>query len=396
MHNGILRIAIVLIATLLNMVAVHASDYTGRYLVGKFGVNNSGATGAIAVPSESTFAYGVQGAYIGGGYNWDVSAVTVGIGAYADFNSNEKHADGVAYGSRAYGMDVKLGYPVDDWLPYAKFGYGYSTGTRTLSAVAQNSTNTAVGIEYKFFARWGAIVEYKIDAFSNKDRSIRITNKTLSFGLSYYFDRPAVDKVVALSVPELDLGSEPELDLDLLASEPPPEIGTSATTTVEATPDPESWKVLQAGKSIRIDDANFVSEATQLISANSQELDEIAGFAVKNFPVLLEVAGYSDGPEPQNRKLSLGRAEEVKKYLVNRGVMARAITVKDKGPVDSVADNGTEEGRANNRRIEISATVIKIPKAKEKQPATKSKTTKPATTSAPDPDSDLDPGSLPP
>lgn len=401
MHKGILRI-VLLIAGLLNMAAAHASDYKGGYLGGKFGVNISEASGAINAPKAGTFAYGMQGGYIQGGYNWDLSAVTVGVGTYADFNSYEKHTNGVTYGSRAYGLDAKLGYPVDDWLVYAKIGYGYSVGTKDLRAVKQKSANSAFGVEYKFFARWGAIVEYKTDAFSSKDSSIKITNKTISFGLNYYFDRPEVEKEITLSAPEID-APEPELDLALLASEAPPDIGGSVTTAAEVAPDPESWKVLQDGKTIRIADADFVPEAPQLISVNNQVLDEIAEFTVKNLRDLLEIAAYSDGPEPQNRKLSVERAEAVKKYLINRGVKVRRISVKDKGPVNPIGDNKTEEGRAENRRLEISAIIVKVPKEKERKSEAKTKTTtdtkpaiKPATTAAPDPDADLDPELLPP
>lgn len=203
------------------MVAAQASDYSGGYLGGKFGINNSSATGTTSAPSASTLAYGVQGGYIEGGYNWDMRTATIGVGAYADFNSYEKHLNGVSYGSRAYGMDAKLGMPVDDWLLYAKIGYGYSTGTRELSAVGQNSPNTAVGVEYKLASRWGAISEYKINAFSNRDGSISIKNKTLTFGLNYYFDRPEIAPVVAVAVPELEPEPEPEPETDL-ASDPPP------------------------------------------------------------------------------------------------------------------------------------------------------------------------------
>lgn len=359
MHKGILRIVIVLIAGLLSMAAAHASDYKGGYLGGKFGVNISEASGAINAPRAGTFAYAMQGGYLQGGYNWDLSAVTIGVGTYADFNSYEKHTNGVAYGSRAYGLDAKLGYPVDDWLVYAKIGYGYSVGTRDLRAVKQKSANSAVGVEYNFLARWGAIVEYKTDAFSNKDSSIKITNKTLSFGLNYYFDRPEVEEVVVNTAPIFD-GPEPELDLDFIASDSPPDIGGDSSTITpqdSITLDPESWKALLEGKAVRIEGANFISETNKLMGVVSKELDETAEFAAKHPDAKLEVAGYSDSSEKKARQLSLGRAQAIKKYLVKKGVAAKRISVKNKGPADPIGDNNTEEGRAKNRRVEIRATV---------------------------------------
>lgn len=398
MHKVSSRIVIVLIAVLLNMVAAHASVYNGGYIIGKFGINNSAASGAVNVPRESTLAYGVQGIYIGRGYNWDVSAVTVGAGVYADINASEKHADGVEYGSRAYGLDVKLGYPINDWLLYGKYGYGYSKGTGDLKAVSQKSPNAAMGAEYKYSARWGAIVEYKIDSFSSKDSLIKISNKTLTFGLAYYFDRPAFDKEVAALTVSLDI-PEPELDLSML-DEPPPEIGVSLTPSTEAGPvqDPESWKILQEGKAISFEESHFIPGAVQLATSDSKELDEIAGFVLDKPTervVKLLINGYVSGGEPSKFNLSLGRIEEIKKYLLNRGVKEKLISVVDKAPVVPTDTKDIEADSANNRRIEISATIIPIVR-KVKAPPTPASKTAGKNKSAPDPDSDLDPGLLPP
>lgn len=360
MHKGILRLAVVLIAALLNMGAAQASYYSGVYLGGKFGINNSTATGTIYDPGASTFAYGVQGGYLQGGYNWDVRTAIVGVGAYADFNSNEIHANKMEYGSRAFGLDAKLGVPVDEWLLYTKVGYGYSAGTNDLRAVSQYSSNVAVGLEYNFvFAfRWGAIVEYKLDNFSSKDGSISINNKTLAFGLNYYFDRPEVAPVAKVAEVELEPEPLPEADPGL-EEEPPPDIGSGGYSIADAdsTQDPESWKILLAGKAVRIEGANFISGTASLMSVVSKELDETAGFAAKYPYAKLEVNGYSDDPAKQNLQLSLGRAEAIKKYLVTKGVAAKRISVKNKGPADPIGDNKTEEGRAKNRRIEIFSVI---------------------------------------
>ena len=357
MYKGILRLAVVLIAALLNMAAAQASYYSGGFLGGKFGINNSTATGTIYDTGASTFAYGVQGGYLQGGYNWDMRAALVGVGAYADFNSNEIHVNKMEYGSRALGLDAKLGVPLDDWLIYTKVGYGYSAGTNDLSAVSQYSSNVAVGVEYSFvFAfRWGAIIEYKLDNFSNRDGSISINNKTLAFGLNYYFDRPEVAPVAKVAEVDLNLEPLPEPDPDL-EDEPPPDIGSGGADST-ATKDPESWKLLLAGQAVRIEGANFISDTTKLMSVVTKELDETADFAAKYPYAILEVNGYSDGPAKQNLKLSVGRAEAIKNYLVAKGVAAKRISFKSKGPADPIADNNTEEGRAINRRVEIFAVI---------------------------------------
>lgn len=69
----------------------------------------------------------------------------------------------------------------------------------------------------------------------------------------------------------------------------------------------------------------------------------------------LRIEGHTDsiGSAEENRKLSLARAESVKAQLVSQGYPADRIKVAGHGPDRPVADNGTPEGRANNRRVEI-------------------------------------------
>jgi OmpA-OmpF porin, OOP family len=368
MHKGILRIFILLIAALLNMVAAQASDYRGAYLGGKIGINNSKATGTVNAPSASTFAYGIQGGYIQGGYNWDVSSAIFGVGAYADFNSYEIHTNGVAYASRGFGVDAKLGLPAGDWLLYGKVGYGYSTGTRDLSAVSQNSPNAAVGAEYKIARRWGAIAEYKIDTFSNKDGSISIQNRIISFGVNYYFGRPDVTQVVALDAPELGLEPEPEPESEL-DNEPPPDIGSSVV--IAAPVDPASWKVLLENNPVRIPGTIFVPGTAELTIELVKDLDEVAGFAGKYPDAKLEVTGYEDntGSTEFLQKLSLSQAEAAKNYLIMKGVAANRISIKGEGSANPIGDNNTSEGRAKNRRIEVLSDYKQPKKAMPASPA---------------------------
>ena len=69
----------------------------------------------------------------------------------------------------------------------------------------------------------------------------------------------------------------------------------------------------------------------------------------------VRIVGHTDssGPEALNERLSVERAEATKRYLVTRGVAADRIVVAGRGEREPVADNGTAEGRARNRRVEI-------------------------------------------
>jgi OOP family OmpA-OmpF porin len=68
------------------------------------------------------------------------------------------------------------------------------------------------------------------------------------------------------------------------------------------------------------------------------------------------VVGHTDsvGSAAYNAKLSLRRANAVKAYLVTKGVPVKLISVEGHGLREPVASNDTAEGRAQNRRAEIS------------------------------------------
>lgn len=93
------------------------------------------------------------------------------------------------------------------------------------------------------------------------------------------------------------------------------------------------------------------------ISADSADILKRAAEAIKAAPAgtRIEVGGHTDntGNAAANQRLSQQRAEAVKQRLTEHGVSAEQLTSKGYGQDRPVADNGTEEGRAQNRRIEF-------------------------------------------
>jgi len=71
--------------------------------------------------------------------------------------------------------------------------------------------------------------------------------------------------------------------------------------------------------------------------------------------VLIVVEGHADsgGPMAYNDQISAARARVVVDYLTSHGVPAARMTVKGRGSRQPIADNGTPEGRAKNRRAEV-------------------------------------------
>lgn len=84
-------------------------------------------------------------------------------------------------------------------------------------------------------------------------------------------------------------------------------------------------------------------------------LDGVALVAKKYDRTIIEVAGHTDnvGSSDYNRQLSQRRATAVAQYLVSRGVAQTRIMTAAGGEEHPIATNSTEQGRAANRRVEV-------------------------------------------
>jgi outer membrane protein OmpA-like peptidoglycan-associated protein len=69
----------------------------------------------------------------------------------------------------------------------------------------------------------------------------------------------------------------------------------------------------------------------------------------------VEIAGYTDsvGTDAYNKDLSQRRANSVRDYLVKNGIQKSRITARGYGEDSPISTNDTEEGRADNRRVEF-------------------------------------------
>ncbi len=69
----------------------------------------------------------------------------------------------------------------------------------------------------------------------------------------------------------------------------------------------------------------------------------------------VRIVGHTDstGSDAINNPLSLDRAHSVRDYLAARGVAPARVETEGRGSHEPVADNGTDAGRAQNRRVEI-------------------------------------------
>ena len=83
---------------------------------------------------------------------------------------------------------------------------------------------------------------------------------------------------------------------------------------------------------------------------------------------LIQIVGYTDstGNYNYNMQLSQQRAQSVATYLTSQGVSGQYLSVKGMGPADPIASNATADGRAQNRRVQV--TLAPIPGMQYQQP----------------------------
>jgi outer membrane protein OmpA-like peptidoglycan-associated protein len=86
-----------------------------------------------------------------------------------------------------------------------------------------------------------------------------------------------------------------------------------------------------------------------------EKLAKVSGILLAYPGLKLQVEGYTDniGTEEYNQKLSEQRADSVRDYLVQQSVADSNVTAQGYGKSHPVADNSTNEGRAQNRRVEL-------------------------------------------
>jgi len=101
---------------------------------------------------------------------------------------------------------------------------------------------------------------------------------------------------------------------------------------------------------------NFDFDKATIRSADTAELQKAIGFVKKYQGYKVSIEGHTDniGSEQYNQRLSERRAAAVKEYVLKQGVADGArIKTKGYGKSKPIADNSTEKGRFENRRVEI-------------------------------------------
>ncbi|MCD2518782.1 OmpA family protein [Massilia sp. G4R7] len=100
---------------------------------------------------------------------------------------------------------------------------------------------------------------------------------------------------------------------------------------------------------------NFDTDSQVIRPDSLPAVDEVVKLMQGEPALKLRVEGHTDatGDAAHNRKLSLARAESVVQAITAKNISAQRLTAAGKGPDQPLADNGTEAGKAKNRRVEL-------------------------------------------
>ena len=87
-------------------------------------------------------------------------------------------------------------------------------------------------------------------------------------------------------------------------------------------------------------------------------LDKLSAVLIDNPDTNINIYGHTDskGADSYNLSLSERRAGAVRSYLLSKGVSSSRMIAMGVGEADPIASNSTDDGRAQNRRVEFAIT----------------------------------------
>ncbi|MCI0751128.1 MAG: OmpA family protein [Flammeovirgaceae bacterium] len=118
-------------------------------------------------------------------------------------------------------------------------------------------------------------------------------------------------------------------------------------------------KPIEVGTTVRLKNIYFDFDKTTLKPISFVELNKVVEFLNANPTVEIEIEGHTDskGSDDYNLNLSQGRSQAVVDYMISQGIDPLRLKAHGFGETKPIDTNDTEDGRANNRRVEF--TVVK-------------------------------------
>lgn len=256
-----------------------------------------------------------------------------------------------------FNLGTRLGYaltPTEEGVKKIELGVWYHTNKLGIFSLAYEQPNLTVGVSYDIptgtdlnTAQNGIFelaVSFRLK--QKKGRPVKSVNEETNKALTETM--PQEEEVAAetedaedTQEEETPVAAQPEKNAPASPKKPEP-------TTVESK-DPFTPEE----KAVLAKNVHFDFNTNELDASSREFLDEVAGILKDKEDVQIQLVGHTCnvGAENVNQQLSLQRAESVKAYLVTKGIAADRFTVTGMGEKQPLADNATEEGRRENRRV---------------------------------------------
>lgn len=114
---------------------------------------------------------------------------------------------------------------------------------------------------------------------------------------------------------------------------------------------------IKVGRTFVLKNMFFATNKTKILPESEEALQTLYEYLTDEFYSnrRIRIIGHTDnvGKDAANQKLSEGRAKAVREALIERGIDPSRIEAEGKGETQPIDTNDTEEGRQNNRRVEI-------------------------------------------
>ncbi|WED29700.1 OmpA family protein [Vibrio sp. DW001] len=317
-----------------------AANESGFYIGGKTGWTHfSGSCEPLSLDCDKEAMGG--GLFLGYSIN-DWLAIESGYDylgkAKATYPSSSESSINASNSTKVRGVELGLKadyYLVDSLNIFGKVG-GFRWQTEQKRQEPNRSTRNTddgtslmlgTGLEYHLSDQLRTRLEYQW--FDD----VGVSGSDISFvtvGLTYAFG--STDKAIPASEPEVII-VEPEVI--------EPEV---------IEPEVVSINELNSYALFKFDSTNLLPEANRHLSPMLKRLQD-------HSEAQLFIIGHTDsqGSERYNDQISLQRAQSVASYFENNGIEASRIQLEGRGESEPVADNNTLEGRALNRRTEVTS-----------------------------------------
>ncbi len=121
-------------------------------------------------------------------------------------------------------------------------------------------------------------------------------------------------------------------------------------------------EVERVGEGIRVtmkeNMVNFGFDSANLTNDAKMNLDKLAQVLINNPDTNINIYGHTDskGADSYNLTLSERRAADVKNYMMGKGIASSRMMAMGMGEKEPIASNNTDDGRAQNRRVEFAIT----------------------------------------